>query len=43
MLAAVAVIVDPGSPAVLQLHHGFPWSRSVPQLIALPDPAPILP
>ncbi|MFD7676899.1 4'-phosphopantetheinyl transferase family protein [Streptomyces sp. NPDC060187] len=43
VLAAVAVIVDPGSPAVLQLHHGFPWSRSVPQLIALPDPAPILP
>ncbi|MFI6055106.1 4'-phosphopantetheinyl transferase family protein [Streptomyces violascens] len=42
VLAAVAVIVDAGAPAVLQLHHGFPWSRGVPQLIALPEPARIL-
>ncbi|MFI6652185.1 4'-phosphopantetheinyl transferase family protein [Streptomyces sp. NPDC050529] len=42
ILAAVAVIIDPGAPAVLQLYHGFPWSRGVPQLIALPEPARIL-
>ncbi|MEV5878582.1 4'-phosphopantetheinyl transferase superfamily protein [Streptomyces sp. NPDC052101] len=40
VLAAVAVLADPGAPPVLQLHHGFPWGRAAPRLLTLPEPVP---
>ncbi|MGW0932733.1 4'-phosphopantetheinyl transferase family protein [Streptomyces sp. NPDC002644] len=40
VLAAVAVLADPDTPPVLQLHHGFPWGRAVPRSVALPRPLP---
>jgi 4'-phosphopantetheinyl transferase len=41
VLAAVAVLAEPGAAPVLQLHHGFPWGRAAPRLLALPEPAPV--
>ncbi|THA64142.1 4'-phosphopantetheinyl transferase superfamily protein [Streptomyces sp. A0642] len=38
VLAAVAVAADSDVPSVLQLHHGFPWDRSAPRLLDLPEP-----
>ncbi|MFE9454462.1 4'-phosphopantetheinyl transferase family protein [Streptomyces sp. NPDC006739] len=38
VLVAVAVQADEGRPPVLQLHHGFPWTRSAPLAVALPEP-----
>ncbi|WP_042411218.1 4'-phosphopantetheinyl transferase family protein [Streptacidiphilus carbonis] len=40
VLAAVAVLVDPGEPTLFEVHHGFPWGNRTPQLLALPEPAP---
>lgn len=39
VLAAVAVLADTGTQAVLHLHHGFPWGRAAPRLLPLPEPA----
>jgi 4'-phosphopantetheinyl transferase len=39
VLAAVAVVADTDAPAVLHLHHGFPWGRAAPRLLPLPAPA----
>ncbi|MFC7986254.1 4'-phosphopantetheinyl transferase family protein [Streptomyces sp. NPDC057336] len=41
VLAAVAVLADSDAPAVLQLHHGFPWGRSAPRPVTLPEPVPV--
>ncbi|MFE9683992.1 4'-phosphopantetheinyl transferase family protein [Streptomyces sp. NPDC002701] len=38
VLVAVAVLADTDAAPVLQLHHGFPWGRSAPRLVVLPDP-----
>ncbi|MFD7034017.1 4'-phosphopantetheinyl transferase family protein [Streptomyces sp. NPDC059917] len=38
VLVAVAVPADPGQDAVVQLNHGFPWSRSDPKNFPLPKP-----
>ncbi|WP_431993164.1 4'-phosphopantetheinyl transferase family protein [Streptomyces albogriseolus] len=40
VLVAVAVLADSDAPPALQLHHGFPWGRSAPRLVTLPEPAP---
>ncbi|MDG9723645.1 MULTISPECIES: 4'-phosphopantetheinyl transferase family protein [unclassified Streptomyces] len=40
VLVAVAVLADSDAPPVLQLHHGFPWGRSAPRLVTLPEPVP---
>ncbi|MDG4865936.1 4'-phosphopantetheinyl transferase superfamily protein, partial [Streptomyces sp. T-3] len=37
VLAAVAVLADATTAPVLELHHGFPWGRSAPRHLALPD------
>ncbi|WP_415947151.1 4'-phosphopantetheinyl transferase family protein [Streptomyces sp. KLOTTS4A1] len=42
VLAAVAVMVDDGEEPMLELHHGFPWARSFPQVLAIPGAAPAL-
>ncbi|MFC9950447.1 4'-phosphopantetheinyl transferase family protein [Streptomyces prasinus] len=36
VLAAVAVMADDGEETALELHHGFPWARSAPQVLAVP-------
>ncbi|MER5466819.1 4'-phosphopantetheinyl transferase superfamily protein [Streptomyces sp. NPDC002668] len=38
VLAAVAVQAGGSEAPVLQLHHGFPWGRGSPRLLALPEP-----
>ncbi|MFE7618597.1 4'-phosphopantetheinyl transferase family protein [Streptomyces sp. NPDC057496] len=38
VLAAVAVAADTDVPPVFHLHHGFPWDRGAPRLLALPEP-----
>ncbi|MEU6381130.1 4'-phosphopantetheinyl transferase superfamily protein [Streptomyces sp. NPDC046909] len=38
VLVAVAVQAADGQDPVLQLHHGFPWGRSAPRRITLPEP-----
>ncbi|GHE14110.1 4'-phosphopantetheinyl transferase family protein [Streptomyces alanosinicus] len=38
VLAAVAVPADDDAAPQLELHHGFPWGRSTPHIIALPEP-----
>ncbi|MFE0201158.1 4'-phosphopantetheinyl transferase family protein [[Kitasatospora] papulosa] len=38
VLAAVALRDDDHRAAVLRLHRGFPWSRSSPHHVALPEP-----
>ncbi|MFE0810135.1 4'-phosphopantetheinyl transferase family protein [Streptomyces sp. NPDC058848] len=38
VLVAVAVPAGDGQPAVLQLHHGFPWNRAALQDFPLPQP-----
>ncbi|WP_330343102.1 4'-phosphopantetheinyl transferase family protein [Streptomyces sp. NBC_00557] len=38
VLAAVAVPADEHGAPLLELHHGFPWSRATPHTIALPEP-----
>ncbi|MEU9291531.1 4'-phosphopantetheinyl transferase superfamily protein [Streptomyces sp. NPDC048275] len=38
VLVAIAVRADEGGPATLELHHGFPWTRSAPLAMALPEP-----
>ncbi|MFG2091968.1 4'-phosphopantetheinyl transferase family protein [Streptomyces sp. NPDC048612] len=38
VLAAVAISADDQQSPVLQLHHGFPWARTAPHRITLPDP-----
>lgn len=42
VLAAVAVLAEPGARPLLQLHHGFPWGRAAPRLVALPEPPKVL-
>ncbi|MGN5631810.1 4'-phosphopantetheinyl transferase family protein [Streptomyces sp. AC154] len=41
VLAAVAVAADTDVPPDFQLHHGFPWDRSAPRLLALPEPVAV--
>lgn len=38
VLVAVAVPADGGEEAVVHLNHGFPWSRSAPNRLLLPEP-----
>ncbi|MGV4988784.1 4'-phosphopantetheinyl transferase family protein [Streptomyces sp. NRAIS4] len=38
VLVAVAVMTGPDEDAVLDLHHGFPWSRQAPRRLSLPQP-----
>ncbi|MFI0241466.1 4'-phosphopantetheinyl transferase family protein [Streptomyces sp. NPDC016845] len=38
VLVAVAVQADGGRLPGLQLFHGFPWKRTEPQLLSLPEP-----
>ncbi|MEU6988922.1 4'-phosphopantetheinyl transferase superfamily protein [Streptomyces sp. NPDC046324] len=39
VLAAVAIMADGGEEPTLELHHGFPWARSAPRVLAVPGPA----
>ncbi|MFC8920254.1 4'-phosphopantetheinyl transferase family protein [Streptomyces sp. NPDC057116] len=41
VLAAVAVVGDRDVHPVLHLHHGFPWDRGSPRLLALPEPVAV--
>ncbi|MFI6875860.1 4'-phosphopantetheinyl transferase family protein [Streptomyces sp. NPDC050400] len=38
VLVAVTVMTSPDEEPVLDLHHGFPWSRSAPRRVVLPPP-----
>ncbi len=38
MRVAVTVMTSPDEEPVLDLHHGFPWSRSAPRRVVLPPP-----
>ncbi|MFE9837949.1 4'-phosphopantetheinyl transferase family protein [Streptomyces sp. NPDC005551] len=38
VLSAVALPADDGLVPYLELHHGFPWDRATPRVIALPEP-----
>jgi 4'-phosphopantetheinyl transferase len=38
VLAAVAVPADEGCAPHLELHQGFPWNRSAPHTVVLPEP-----
>ncbi|MEV6019565.1 MULTISPECIES: 4'-phosphopantetheinyl transferase superfamily protein [unclassified Streptomyces] len=38
VLAAVALPADNGPAPHLELHQGFPWDRSAPRTITLPEP-----
>lgn len=42
VLAAVAVMADEGEELVLELHHGFPWGRSAPRLLTIPQAPSVL-
>jgi 4'-phosphopantetheinyl transferase len=39
VLAAVALPAGEGPAPYLELHHGFPWDRAAPHVVALPAPA----